>query len=94
MTDLNYLFTSARLGFRNWHISDTDAMAEINADPEVMAFFPGIKSKAETARFIERMQAQFAEKGFCYFAVDRLDRQQFIGFIGISEQRFAADFTP
>lgn len=94
MTANRYLFTSSRLGFRNWQSSDIDAMAEINADPEVMEFFPGLKSKAETVQFIERMQAQFAEKGFCYFAVDRLDQQTFIGFIGISEQSFVSDFTP
>jgi RimJ/RimL family protein N-acetyltransferase len=40
------------------------------------------------------MSAQLAGKGYCYFAVDRLDNGMFIGFIGLSEPRFETDFTP
>ena len=89
-----YLFTSARLGFRNWESDDIEIMAELNADVEVMEFFPATQSRDQTALFIERMQTEFAEKGFCYFAVDTLDNQELIGFIGIHEQTFEADFTP
>jgi len=34
------------------------------------------------------------KKGFCYFAVDKLDDNEFIEFIGLSEQTYEADFTP
>jgi RimJ/RimL family protein N-acetyltransferase len=40
------------------------------------------------------MQKQYGDKGYCYFAVDNLEYDTFIGFIGLSEQNFAADFTP
>src|ERR1700761_6816125 len=89
-----YIFTSERLGFRNWMMSDVSEMSLINADPKVMEFFPETRTREQTVEFIERMQKQFAEKGFCYFAVDRLDNNDLIGFIGISEQTFEADFTP
>lgn len=69
-------------------------MHEINADENVMAFFPAIPTKEQTAQFIERMKQQFEDKGFCYFAVDKLEDHQFIGFIGLSEQTYPADFTP
>ncbi|MEQ6118664.1 GNAT family N-acetyltransferase [Reichenbachiella sp. MALMAid0571] len=65
-----YIFKSERLGFRNWVESDTAKMAEINSDPKVMEYFPGIPDFEQTVEFIERMQKQFLEKGFCYFAVD------------------------
>ena len=74
----SYLFTSTRLGFRNWRANDLEAMAAINADPQVMEFFPGIQDREHTAAFIQRMQQQYAEKGFCYFAVDKLEDGQFI----------------
>lgn len=90
----SYLFTSARLGFRNWNETDIVPMAAINADPLVMEFFPAVKTYEETAAFVLRMQQQYAEKGYCYFAVDRLDSHTFIGFIGLSWQTFEADFTP
>jgi RimJ/RimL family protein N-acetyltransferase len=90
----NYIFKSERLGFRNWLPSDVEPMSGINADPEVMEFFPDVSSKTQTIEFIERMQNQFEEKGFCYFAVDKLEDETFIGFIGLFEQTFESDFTP
>lgn len=92
--DKKYIFTSARLGFRNWHFADIDKMHEINSDEKVMEFFPGIPTKEQTAEFVERMKKQFEDKKFCYFAVDKLHDSEFIGFIGLSEQTYEADFTP
>ena len=92
--DQKYIFKSDRLGFRNWLESDIELMCEINADRNVMEFFPGIVSKDQTIEFIEKMQKQFKEKGFCYFAVDKLENNEFIGFIGLSEKSFEAEFTP
>ncbi len=89
-----YLFTSARLGFRNWRDTDIPLLAAINADPDVMEFFPGVKTVAETEAFVNRMQLQMNERGYCYFAVDKLEDGAFIGFIGLSEQTFEAGFTP
>ena len=59
-----------------------------------MEFFPSVSTKQQTAEFVERMKSQFADKGFCYFAVDKLEDDKFIGFIGLSEQTYEADFTP
>ncbi len=89
-----YLFTSARLGFRNWQQGDIAQMAAINADPDVMDFFPGVKTYEETEAFVKRMQQQLADKGYCYFAVDTLANKQFVGFIGLSEPTFESSFTP
>jgi len=59
-----------------------------------MEFFPYLPSLDQTKNFIERMQNQFEKTGFCYFAVEVVETQEFIGFIGIAEQTFEADFTP
>jgi len=83
-----YLFTSERLGFRNWIIEDLDKLTEINNDEKVMEFFPFKPSRENTKEFIHRMQQQYHEKGFCYFAVDILETNEFIGFIGLSEQTY------
>jgi RimJ/RimL family protein N-acetyltransferase len=93
-TASSYIFKSERLGFRNWRISDVKAMAEICADEDVMEFFPGVLSKVQVRAFIDRMKQQLAKKGYCYFAVDTLENEQFIGFIGLSQKDFEADFTP
>lgn len=89
-----YIFTSERLGFRNWELTDIDNLFAINSDEKVMEFFPKIPTKQQTIEFVERMRQQFLSKGFCYFAVDKLENSEFIGFIGLSEQTYSADFTP
>lgn len=91
---MDYLFQSARLGFRNWTESDIGPMAAISGDQEVMKYFPAVATYEQTAAFIRRMQDEFAEKGYCYFAVDELSTGLFIGFIGLTWKTFEADFTP
>lgn len=88
------LFTSDRLGFRNWLDSDLDDLYRMNANPTVMEFFPSTQSREHCQAFIKRMQQQFAQNGHCYFAVEELDTQNFIGFIGLAKQTYEADFTP
>jgi RimJ/RimL family protein N-acetyltransferase len=89
-----YLFQSARLGFRNWQAEDVPVMADFNADPEVMEFFPAPATLEQTAYFVVRMQQLFAERGHCFFPAFRLADDQLIGFIGLGYQDFAASFTP
>ena len=91
MSMQNYLFTSNRLGFRNWTLQDLPALSEINNDDEVMEFFPSKPSERDTKDFIERMQEQFETKGFCYFAADNLQTKECIGFIGLSEQTYLSE---
>lgn len=92
-TEAEYVFTSERLGFRNWTKGDLDAMSAINDDPRVMEFFPSTQTKEQTAAFIERMQKSFYERSYCYFAVDEL-KGGLIGFIGFMYKDFVSDHTP
>ncbi|MFK5879300.1 MAG: GNAT family N-acetyltransferase [Flavobacteriaceae bacterium] len=90
----SYLFTSSRLGFRNWILEDVDPLHLMCTDKEVMEFFPDIWSLKQTDQFIKRMQQSFVDNGYCCFAVDILKSKEFIGFIGLSLQTFEAEFTP
>lgn len=90
----SYLFTSERLGFRNWDKADIPEMAAINADEVVMAHFPSTLTFAETEALVKRLQKHFLEKGYTYYAVDVLENKSFIGFIGMAYQEFEASFTP
>jgi len=42
-----YIFKSERLGFRNWIPADIEKMIRINADREVMKYFPAQPSKEQ-----------------------------------------------
>ncbi len=91
---MSYLFTSSRLGFRQWQHTDIVPMSTLNADAEVMKYFPSLQSLEETSGFIVRMQQEYAERGYCYYAVDTLHNHDFIGFIGLSWKTFQSPFTP
>jgi RimJ/RimL family protein N-acetyltransferase len=90
----SYLFQSARLGFRNWVEEDIEPLVTINADPEVMQYFPGVQDRAATTNFVSRMQKQFNKKGYTYFACELLETKGFIGFIGLADQDFVSPWTP
>jgi RimJ/RimL family protein N-acetyltransferase len=63
-------------------------------DASVMQFFSKILTDQESEELVERIKAHFREKGYGLYAVDKLDTQTFIGFIGFSTPRFQANFTP
>lgn len=91
---MSYIFTSSRLGFRNWRFEDIEKMYHVNIDKDVMEFFPSMPSYKETEAFVLRMQNSYIKNGYCYFAVDILECKEFIGYIGLTLQTFESQFTP
>ncbi|MEM6768490.1 MAG: GNAT family N-acetyltransferase [Bacteroidota bacterium] len=89
-----YLFTSERLGFRNWQDKDMKPFAAMNADPKVLEFFPSLLSEDQSNASVHRFKDHFSEQGFTFFAVDTLNDQAFIGFIGLYRISFESFFTP
>lgn len=69
-------------------------MSAINANPEVMRYFPATQTETQTAAFIERQQRQQEERGYCYFAAESRSDGCLIGFIGLSYQDYEAPFSP
>jgi RimJ/RimL family protein N-acetyltransferase len=83
-----------RLLLRPWRASDRKPFADLNADPEVMEFFPSCLNQQESDSIAERIEAHHREHGFCFFAAELVGIVPFIGFIGISNVPFNAAFTP
>ncbi len=83
-----YIFTSERLGFRNWDKQDLEAFAVLNADEEVMEHFPKTLTTSETEEFVVRMQNHYATHGYTYFATELLETGELIGFIGLAYQEY------
>lgn len=90
----DYLIKTHRLGLRNWVETDLKPFSRMCSDKLVMEFFPSTLDKKQTHELIVRMQNHFEHYGYCYFAVDRLDTQEFIGFIGLLNQTYTSHFTP
>lgn len=90
----SFLFESQRLGFRGWRGSDVAAMAAVNADPEVMRYFPATLPFEQTAAFVQRMQDMQAELQYCYFVLEHKASGEVMGFLGLCWQDYASPFTP
>jgi RimJ/RimL family protein N-acetyltransferase len=84
-----------RLILRRWTDADRSALAEMNADPEVMKhLYPGALSRAETDAMVDRIQEHFAARGFGFWALEVPGIVPFAGFVGLAVPRFTAPFTP
>lgn len=88
-----YLETS-RLQLRDWQETDLEPFRRLNADEQVMRYFPKSLSPEETDVFYQSILSEFKECGFGLYAVEVKENQEFIGFIGFHKATFDADFTP
>jgi RimJ/RimL family protein N-acetyltransferase len=81
-----------RVILRQWKESDLEPYAAMNADPEVMHYFPKPLTREESALSMARHRARIEERGWGLWAVE-VDGV-FAGFTGLAEPKFAAHFTP
>jgi len=88
-----YLETS-RLQLRDWKEDDLEPFCRLNADAEVMRYFPKTMSAEETAALQRTFVSELNECGFGRYAVQLKESERFIGFIGFHRAAFEADFTP
>ena len=72
-----------RLVLRPWHESDIDPFHAICADPVVMATLGPPMSREQVAATVERMQRLQRDLGHCFWAMERKDDRQLIGWCGI-----------
>jgi RimJ/RimL family protein N-acetyltransferase len=71
-----------RLLLRRWRESDREPFAALNADPEVMRYFPAPLSREESDAFVDRVEARFEESGFGLWALER--DGEFLGYTGLA----------
>lgn len=90
---MNYIETG-RLILRSWKPGDLPLFANMNKDSRVMCYFPATLSDAETEAFYNRIQNEFDSKGWGLYAVEIKSTCEFIGYVGLHEIGFDADFTP
>jgi RimJ/RimL family protein N-acetyltransferase len=84
--------TSDSILLRQWREDDLEPFAEMNADTEVMRFFPNPLTKAESKEFLMRLRASIEQRGWGLWAVEV--EGAFAGFTGLAEPKFVAHFTP
>ena len=63
--------------------SDREPFAAMNADPEVMRYFPAALDRSTSDGLAERLDAGFDLHGHGRWALERRDTGEFIGFTGL-----------
>lgn len=90
----DYIIKTDRLGLRSWKEKDHESFAKMNADPRVMEHFPFLMTREQTDAYLTRIYNHFDEYGYGVYAVDILDSNEFIGYIGFSCPTWESYFTP
>lgn len=63
--------------------ADRDAIADLNARPEVGAWLGGVRSRAESDAFVDQVMAHQAQHGFGFWAAERKADGRLIGMTGV-----------
>lgn len=91
---MNSTLRTERLLLRRWTDADRAPFAALNADPEVMEYFPAPLTRPESDAMVDRIDRRIEENGFGFWALEVAGTGEFIGFTGLSVPRFDAHFIP
>ena len=78
---------------RPFELTDREVFRALNADAEVMRYFPRTLNAAESDRLQDRINRCISELGFGFFALEVRDLG-FVGFVGCKPSKFEASFNP
>jgi RimJ/RimL family protein N-acetyltransferase len=73
-----------RLIMRRWRDADRDPFAALNADPEVMRYFPASLDRGASDALVDRIEELFQRQGFGLWALEVAGTGEFIGFTGLN----------
>jgi RimJ/RimL family protein N-acetyltransferase len=75
---------TARLVLRRWRDADREPCAAMNADPDVMRYFPAPLDRAASDASIDRFESLFDRQGYGLWALEVAGTGEFIGFTGLN----------
>ncbi|WP_416982658.1 GNAT family N-acetyltransferase [Streptomyces sp. T028] len=85
-----------RLWLRQWTEADLDALAEMDADPDVMRYIgdgsPGTRER--TAAALARARAAWDERGYGLFAAEESVTGELIGWVGLAVPAYLPEIMP
>ena len=83
-----------RLKLRAWQESDLQPFAELNADKDVMHYFPSVLTCEQSDTLADKFQHLILDHGWGFWAVELKATGQFIGFTGLNTQPEQFIFSP
>ncbi|WP_244298412.1 GNAT family N-acetyltransferase [Micromonospora cremea] len=81
---------------RGWRNDDLDSLAAINADPEVMRYIMdgSVRDRRQSADGLQKMIANWQERGYGLFAVEVRETGVFVGWAGLAVPDFLPEVMP
>jgi RimJ/RimL family protein N-acetyltransferase len=73
-----------RLLMRRWRDADRGPFATMNADPEVMRYFPAPLDRTASDGYLDRIEALLQRQGFGLWALEETASGRFLGFTGLN----------
>jgi RimJ/RimL family protein N-acetyltransferase len=85
-----------RLTLRGWRDDDLDALAALNADPEVMRYIRdgSVRDRRQSADGLRKMVATWQECGYGLFAAELRETGVLIGWAGFAVPDFLPEVLP
>ena len=87
-------FETDRLILRQWGKQDLPHFAILNADPDVMEYFPKTLSEQESDNLAEKITSLIEKNGWGLWAVECKADRNFIGFVGLHNCPESLPFSP
>jgi RimJ/RimL family protein N-acetyltransferase len=81
---------------REWRDDDLDALAAMNADPEVMRYIldGAVRDRRQSADNLRRLQSEWAELGYGRYAIELPATGELIGWAGLAVPDFLPSVMP
>ena len=94
MTNVETNIQTSRLLLRQWRDDDITPFVSMNKDPRVMEYFPALSSAQKTRSSVAKVRETIEKNGWGFWAAERQDSGEFIGFIGINPLQKGYPFAP
>ena len=91
---MNPVLLTRRLRLSDFSASHLPDLTRMNADPEVMRYFPATLNPEESVALLQRITEHQRINGYSLFALHLKESDAFVGWCGLMKVPFFAHFTP
>ncbi len=77
-------YQTERLILRPWRDDDAPDFARMNADPQVMRYFPAPLGREQSDAMMRSLRERMAVNGFGLWAVEECNSGDFVGMVGLN----------